>query len=60
MTYRTGKTSKVSFYKVNARNYAMRLEDTPLEEIGFCVNVTDLREVDNALNVLLMEVDSKR
>lgn len=60
VTYRTGKTSKVSFYKVNARNYAVRLEDTPLEEIGFCVNVTDLREVDNALNVLLMEVDSKR
>lgn len=46
-------TSKVSFYKVNSRQYAVLFDDAPVETAGFTVNVVKLKEIAEDLETIV-------
>ena len=45
-------TSKVSFYKVTSRQYAVLFDDAPIDTAGFTVNVVKLKEIADDLRTI--------
>ncbi len=46
-------TTKVSFYKVTSRQYAVLFDDDPIEKAGFTVNVVKLKEIAEDLRIIM-------
>lgn len=53
ITYKSGFTETVSFYKVTSRQYAVLFNNAPLEDAGFCVNIKGLREISENIDTIL-------
>lgn len=53
ITYRNGRKEYLSLYRVNNRQYAVRLNNAPMEDVGFTVNIASLRKVEENIATIL-------